>query len=72
VPDEDFETGLLGLLRHAIPAGSVVPTVDEGQPNTVVEIIPHGIYLNTDRSRARGTGPQLVPAWMLQLAWDYL
>jgi len=72
VSPDSFEVDLLDRLRRAITAGSVVPTVAEGGPNTVIEITEHGVYLETIRSRARGAGPQLVPAWMLQLAWDYL
>jgi hypothetical protein len=26
----------------------------------------------TEQTKARGRGPQLVPAWMVQPAWDYL
>jgi hypothetical protein len=72
VPDELLTPPLLAALRRAIPAGTVVPTVSEGRPNTVVEITPHGVYIETERSQAKGSAAQLVPAWMLQLAWDYL
>lgn len=72
VSDEHFDPVLLRMLRRAIRVGSVLPTVGTGQPNTVVEIAPHGVYVETARSAARGAGPQLVPAWMVQLAWDYL
>jgi hypothetical protein len=72
VPDDQFDPDLLRLLRSAVPVGLVVPTLSEGRPNLVVDVTEHGVYLETDRSRTRQTGAQLVPAWMLQLAWDYL
>ncbi len=72
VPDEQFDPALLRLLRRAVPVGSVVSTLSQGRPNRVTDITADGVYLETERSQARGAGPQLVPAWMLQLAWDYL
>jgi HKD family nuclease len=72
VPDERFDPQLLAMLRRASPPGSVITTITEGRPNTIADITPDGVYVQTGRSRARGTGPQLVPAWMVQLAWDYL
>ncbi len=72
VPGEQFDPILLGALREAIPNGSFVRTLASGRPNTVVEVTPQGVYVETERSLARGAQPQLVPAWMIQLAWDYL
>jgi HKD family nuclease len=72
LPDERFDPALLHLLQQAIRPGAVVPTVSQGRPNRVVEITPHGVYIETARSRQLGTPPPLVPAWMVQLAWDYL
>jgi hypothetical protein len=40
--------------------------------NLAVEFTPDGVYVETARSREKGTGPQLVPSWMIALAWDYL
>ncbi len=72
VPDEQFDPVLLRLLRESIPAGSVVATLSRGRPNRVAAVAPDGVYVETGRSRAAGAGAQLVPAWMVQLAWDYL
>lgn len=63
---------LLQALRHAIPDGSIVHTLGDGRRNAVAEVTSQGVYVETPRSQARGAGPQLVPAWMIQLAWDYL
>jgi len=72
VPDGQLDPALLGMLRRAVPVGSVLPTLDRGKPNQVTDITAAGVYVQTQRSRSRGTGAQLVPAWMVQLAWDYL
>ena len=42
------------------------------KPNRVTRLLRTGLYVETDRSRARGTGPQVVPAWMFNVAWTYL
>ena len=34
--------------------------------------MPDGVWVETQRSRAAGRPPQLVEAWMIQSAWDYL
>ena len=33
---------------------------------------PEGVYVETKRSRELGRPPELVPAWMIQSAWEYL
>jgi hypothetical protein len=72
LPPEELDAVLLDKLRKAVPPGSVVPTLTGDRPNTVTDVSPQGLYVETNRSRAKGTAPRLVPAWMLQLAWDYL
>jgi hypothetical protein len=72
LPPEELDPAFLDKLRQAVPPGSVVPTLSGDRPNTVTGVSPQGLYVETDKSRAKGTPPRLVPAWMLQLAWDYL
>ena len=47
-------------------------TLGQGKPNRVIEVTAGGLYVETEASRAKGRPPQLIPAWMLTLAWDYL
>ena len=47
-------------------------TLSDNRPNLVTALTPQGLYIETGRSRSKGSQPQLVPAWMVQLAWDYL
>jgi len=64
---------LLHRLDLFVPAGSVVRTLGASpQPNRVTRIDAAGVWIETDRSRAKGSGPQVVDGWMLRLAWDYL
>lgn len=33
---------------------------------------PRGVWIETEASKAKGSGAQLVSAWMVQDAWDHL
>ncbi len=72
LPPEELGDELLAALRRAVPDGSVLGTLAEGRPNLVTAVTPQGVYVVTASSKAKGLPAQLVPAWMLQLAWDYL
>src|SRR5262245_44256927 len=67
-----LEPDLLDALRSSIEVGEVVRTAGQGRPNTVIAIEPEGVSIETERSEHRGTGPQLVPAWMIQAGFDEL
>jgi HKD family nuclease len=70
--DETFSTDLLLQLSESLPVGESIFTLAQGQPNEIVDISPAGVLVQTERSLRMGTGPQLVDAWMIELAWDYL
>ena len=36
------------------------------------EVTPDGVWVETERSRALGRPAQLVEAWIIQLAWEWL
>jgi len=42
------------------------------KPNRLVEVTPVEVLVETERTERDRTGPQAVPAWMLNLAWEYL
>lgn len=63
---------LLALLREHAPAGAVIATVSTGKPNWIAGVDERGVWIETEASRDKGTGAQLVPAWMIQVAWDHL
>jgi hypothetical protein len=72
MPDEHLQPDLLALLREHTPAGAVIATVSTGKPNWVIGVEERGVWIETEASRTKGTGAQLVPAWMIQIAWDHL
>lgn len=73
VSDEAIEPELFALLAAAARANPVVYTLGPSpRPNWVREVTESGLWVETDRSRARAEGPQVVPPRMLNLAWDVL
>ncbi len=73
VGDEAIEPELLALLAAAARANPVVYTLGPSpRPNRVTDVTESGLWVETDRSRARADGPQVIPPRMLNLAWDVL
>jgi hypothetical protein len=71
--EETFSSELYTAVRAAVAANKgLFTTLVHGKINRVTEVTPVGVYVITDATKAKGMPPQLVPAWMLQLAWDYL
>ena len=68
----ELDPQLLYELRSAIQPDSVITTLANGKPNRIVEIRSDGVVIETERSRKLERDPELVPAWMLQTAWDHL
>ena len=63
---------LLSSLRTAIPDGTIIFTVSNHKPNWIAQVASDGVLVETEKSRREGSPPQLVPAWMVQIAWDEL
>lgn len=70
--DQRLDPILQVALAAAIPIGSTIPTVAQGRPNRIVAIDDNGVQVETERSLARTGGAELVPAWMLNTAWEHL
>jgi hypothetical protein len=71
-PAEQLHPDLLRGIQTALALDPQVRTLSDGRPNWVREVTPDGVWVETLRSRAAGRPPQLVEAWMIQVAWDYL
>jgi hypothetical protein len=69
---EPLGSPLFAALAAVLSAGQTVYTLGNPRPNTVHALAPEGVYLETMASKTKGLPPQLVPAWMIELAWDYL
>lgn len=72
VADEQLEPVLWQAVAALVEQDPVIRTLGNGAANRVVEVTPRGLFVETTRSADRRSPPQLVPAWMIQLAWDYL
>lgn len=76
VDDEVFEPALYELLAEAVTQNPVFLTLGKNRSNEVTELEPTGLHVRTERSvklrELRGRADQFIPAWMFQLAWDYL
>ncbi|QXC60740.1 hypothetical protein KSP35_20840 [Aquihabitans sp. G128] len=70
--DEVLQGELLDLLRAVQASTPVITTIADGRPNWIVGVDERGVRVETEASREKGTGDQLVAAWMLQVAWDHL
>ncbi len=42
------------------------------RPNLVTDVTPSAVYVETERSRRERGGAAEIPAWMFNIAWDYL
>ena len=69
---EPLSEALLALLRDRVPQGQALLTLSDGKPNWIVDVNTEGVWVETQRSRGKGSSPQLVDAWMLDLAWSEL
>lgn len=52
--------------------GEVISTLGISRPNWIAGIDRDGILVETMRSQNINRGPQLVPAWMINVAWAHL
>ena len=70
---ETIEPELYRALDAEVRRNPVFMTLGRSpRPNRVTSITPLGIEIGTERSRDRHGGSELVPAWMLNLAWERL
>lgn len=71
--DEDrLAPELLAAIFAEQERDPVFRTLGSSKPNLVTDVSAAGLHVETSRSRARSNGPQFIPAWMFNLAWDYL
>lgn len=60
------------LLREHLPTETPVHTLGRRQPNWITAVTNEGLLIETEKTRSAGTGPQLIPAWMFEEAWQRL
>lgn len=70
---EEIEPQLYAALAREQRRDPVFLTLGPSpKPNRVVALTPVEALIETERSKQGRAGPQPVPAWMLNLAWEYL
>jgi len=67
-----LEPELWNLVRAHVQAGDAIETLSRPAPNQIVAVTRAGLAVETNRTRAQGTGPQRIEPRWVQLAWDVL
>ncbi len=70
--EDPFEPSLLKAMRAEVKRDPIFRTLSQGRPNRVVELTPVEAFVVTERSLQKTRGPESIPAWMFNLAWDRL
>jgi hypothetical protein len=68
----EFNDELFHRVLSVVGSGDEITTLSNKRPNRIVSIHRSGVSVETLRSDRRGTGPQIVPAWMIVAAWEHL
>ncbi|MBX7133246.1 MAG: hypothetical protein K1X67_11270 [Fimbriimonadaceae bacterium] len=68
----EFDDGLFERILAVVDPGDEILTLSSKRPNVIAAVDREGIWVETLRSQSRGSGPQLVPAWMIIKAWQHL
>lgn len=68
----EFDDDLYDRVTAAIGIGDEIETLSIKRRNRIAGIDRTGVWVETERSKERGSGPQLVPAWMVAAAWKRL
>jgi hypothetical protein len=71
-PSIEFDDELFDLVSAAVQAGTVILTLSSKKLNRIIDVDREGVLVETERSLGRRTGPQRVPAWMIDAAWKRL
>ncbi|BBX88400.1 hypothetical protein [Mycolicibacterium boenickei] len=67
-----LDDDLLERITGMIAGSDAIETLSNKRSNWITSFDRAGVWVETERSRARGAGPQLVPAWMIVAAWERL
>ncbi len=68
----ELDNDLLDRILAVIQPGEKILTLSSKRPNIIAAVDRGGVWVETLRSQRLGSGPQLVPAWMIAKAWQYL
>ncbi|OMB94446.1 hypothetical protein A5733_14910 [Mycobacterium sp. NS-7484] len=68
----ELDDDLLARITEVVDRSDVIQTLSNKRTNWVTSVDRAGVWVETERSRAHASGPQLVPAWMIVVAWERL
>ena len=68
----ELDDDLLDRIGEVVADSDVIQTLSNKRTNWVTSFDRAGVWVETERSRARASGPQRVPAWMIVVAWKQL
>lgn len=68
----ELDDDLFERIAAVIAGSDVVQTLSNKRTNWMTSFDRNGVWVETERSKARASGPQLVPAWMIVVAWEQL
>lgn len=68
----ELDDDLLERITEIVKDGDVIETLSNKRTNWIASFDRAGVWVETERSRARAAGSQLVPAWMIVAAWEQL
>jgi hypothetical protein len=68
----EMSDALYARVESVIAPGEEIETLANKQINRIAGLDRTGVFVETARSKERGTGPQHVPAWMIATAWEHL
>jgi hypothetical protein len=69
---KEFDDELFDLVSEVVDPGMVILTLSSKKLNRIAAVDRDGLMVETERSMNLGSGPQLVPAWMIATAWHRL
>lgn len=67
-----FSPDLLDALSREVARDPVFMTLGRPAPNTVTQLTRSEVLVETERSRSQRGQAASIPAWMFNIAWDYL
>jgi hypothetical protein len=68
----EFDDELFERICSAVKPDDEIATLSNKRLNRIAAVDRSGVFVETARSGDRGTGPQLVPAWMIIAGWHHL
>ncbi|WP_231965771.1 hypothetical protein [Mycobacterium sp. E802] len=67
-----LDDDLMARITDVVDRSDAIQTLSNKRTNWMTSVDRAGVWVETERSKAQESGPQLVPAWMIVVAWERL